>query len=113
MGDMPRKILVALLVLALAACATSKGPSASNEGAGSASSGSSASASGWAVAIIGTPFVLGFKTAVCAATVAVAGPIAGILALGADPYDRGLEILGDGVAQNCGGPYVVSPTAAS
>jgi hypothetical protein len=110
---MSRKILILLLALALSACAAGRAPSASSNGAGSTSSGPSASASGWAVAIIGTPFVLGFKSAVCAATVVVAGPIAGILALGADPYNQGLEILGDGVAQNCGGSYVVSPTAAS
>ncbi len=110
---MSRKILVLLVALALSACAAGRAPSTSSNGAGTTSSGPSASASGWAVAIIGTPFVLGFKTAVCAATVVVAGPIAGILALGPDPYNQGLEILGDGVAQNCGGSYVVSPTAAS
>ena len=110
---MSRKILALLLVLTLSACATSGPTTASNEGAASTSGGPSASASGWAVAIIGTPFVLGFKTAVCAATVVISGPIAGMLALGADHDNQGLQILGDGVAQNCGGSYVVSPTAAS
>lgn len=110
---MPRKILVGLLVLALSACATSHGPSASNDGGNVTSTAPNASASGWAVAIVGTPFALGIKTVVCAATLVVSAPIAGILALGVDPSGEGYEALGDGVAQNCGPPYVVSPSAAS
>jgi hypothetical protein len=108
---MPRKFLVGLLALALAACATSHGPSASADGVTSTSSG--ASASGWAVAIIGTPFALGFKTVVCAATLVVAAPVAGILTLGVDPSGEGYHVLGDGIAQNCGPPYVISPSTAS
>ena len=49
---------------------------------------------------------------VCAASLAIAAPIAGLLALDPDPYGEGHEILGDGIANNCGPPYVVSPYAA-
>ena len=110
---MPRKILVVLLALALAACATSREPSASDDGGGATSTGPTASPSGWAVAIIGTPFALGLKTVVCAATLVVAAPVAGFLTLGVDPSGEGYQVLGDGIAQNCGPPYVVSPSSAS
>jgi len=72
-----------------------------------------ATPAGWAVSVVGTPFALGFKTVVCAASLVVAAPIAGVMVLSPDPSDQGLEILGDGIANNCGPPYVVSPYAAS
>ena len=65
-----------------------------------------------AVAVIGTPFLLVFKTATCVVTLAVAAPAAGILALGVDPYSQGFDYLGSGVAHNCGPPYVLSPSAS-
>ena len=43
----------------------------------------------------------------------IAAPIAGLLVLDPDPYSEGHEILGDGIASNCGPPYVVSPYSAS
>jgi hypothetical protein len=110
---MSRKILVVLLALALSACATSNGPPPSTGGGDVKPSGPTASASGWAVAIIGTPFAVGLKTVVCAATLVVAAPAAGFLTLGVDPSGEGYRVLGDGIAQNCGPPYVVSPYAAS
>jgi hypothetical protein len=128
---MSRKILAVPLALALAACASTPepvgsmaasgpasmspdaGPASLTSGAGPASTSTSPSATGWAVSIIGTPFALGFKTVVCAATVVVAAPVAGFLALGVDPSGEGYQALGDGIAQNCGPPYVVSPYAAS
>jgi uncharacterized protein YceK len=110
---MARKILVVLLALALSACATSNGPSASTDGAGAESSAPSASASGWALSILGTPFALGMKTVACAATLVVAAPVAGFLTLGVDPLGQGYQVLGNGIAANCGPPYVVSPYAAS
>jgi hypothetical protein len=109
---MSRKILVLPLVLALGACATSSGPPAADGGFAPASAEPGASPAGWAVAIVGTPFALAFKTVVCAASLAIAAPIAGILVLDPDPYSEGHEILGDGIANNCGPPYVVSPYAA-
>jgi uncharacterized protein YceK len=110
---MAQKILVVLLALALSACATTNGPSASNGGAATKPSGPTASASGWALSILGTPFALVMKTLACGATLVVAAPAAGFLTLGVDPYGQGYQVLGDGIAANCGGSYVVSPYAAS
>jgi hypothetical protein len=93
------KALAILLALALGACASS-GPPMSPSPAGNA-----------AVAVVGTPFLLVFKTATCALTLAVAAPAAGILALGVDPYSQGFDYLGSGVANNCGPPYVLTPSA--
>jgi hypothetical protein len=128
---MSSKTLVVPLMLALAACASAPDPAVSkaasgaapasasaeaapiSPGAGPAPAKSGASAAGWAVSIVGTPFALGFKTVVCAASLVVAAPIAGVLALGVDPSGEGYQALGDGIAQNCGPPYVISPYAAS
>jgi hypothetical protein len=62
------------------------------------------------VSAVGTPFYLAFKTAFCAASVAIAAPVAAIAAMSESrsaPQAR--RDLGDGVAQNCGPPYVLSP----
>ena len=112
---MSRSILTLALVMALAACATgSAPPPAAGETAAPVSTKPGPSPAGWAVSIIGTPFALVFKTAFCAASLVVAAPIAGLLVLDPDPSSAaGQEILGDGIASNCGPPWVVSPYAAS
>lgn len=94
------KAFALLLALMLGGCASTSDPTVSGSPAGNA-----------AVAVVGTPFLIAFKTATCALTVAVAAPAAGILALGADPYGQGFDYLGSGVAHNCGPPYVLTPTA--
>ena len=93
------KAFAILLAVALGGCANS-GPPTAPSPAGNA-----------AVAVVGTPFLLVFKTATCALTLAVAAPAAGILALGVDPYSQGFDYLGSGVANNCGPPYVLTPSA--
>jgi hypothetical protein len=62
--------------------------------------------SDWALAVVGTPFVLGFRAVVCTASVAVAAPIAAVFAVSEDPHG-GFDYLRDGLTQNCGPPYVV------
>jgi hypothetical protein len=109
---MSRKSLVLPLVMALAACATSPGPPAADGGPAAASAKSTASPAGWAVSIVGTPFALAFKSAVCAASLVIAAPIAGLLVLDPDPFSEGQRLLGDGIASNCGPPWVVSPYTA-
>jgi hypothetical protein len=109
---MSRKTLVLSLILALAACATGSGPPAADGGSAPVSTKPGASPAGWAVAVVGTPFAFAFKTVVCAASLAIAAPIAGLLVLDPDPYSEGHAILGHGIANNCGPPYVVSPYAA-
>lgn len=63
-----------------------------------------------AVSVVGTPFYLVFKSVACVASVAIAAPVAGVAALSesrlAPEVRRG---LGNGVSQNCGPPYVLSP----
>lgn len=65
------------------------------------------------VAVVGTPFLLAFKTVVCAGSLVVAGPTAAVLALADGPASEGVEVLGDGVAKNCGPPYILTPRGAS
>ena len=62
------------------------------------------------VSAVGSPFLLVFKTAVCAASVAVAGPLAALAAL-SDSHSaaEARRSLGEGVGMNCGPPYVLSP----
>ena len=72
----------------------------------------SAGASDWALAIVGTPFLIAFRVVTCAATAVLAAPTAGWLVLTPDPQP-GLAYLRDGLGQNCGPPYVVGvPVAA-
>jgi hypothetical protein len=94
------KALAILLAVTLGGCASSTAPPMAHSPAGNT-----------AVAVIGTPFLLVFRTATCALTLAVAAPAAGVLALGVDPYSQEFDYLGSGVAHNCGPPYVLSPTA--
>jgi hypothetical protein len=60
------------------------------------------------LAVIGTPFFIVFKAAVCALTTVVAAPGIGITAL-ADPTDQGWQRrdLEDGFAANCGPPWIL------
>jgi hypothetical protein len=68
--------------------------------------------SDWALTVVGTPFVLGFRAVVCAASTVVAGPMAALFAVSADPR-LGFAYLRDGLAHNCGPPYGVPlPTVA-
>jgi hypothetical protein len=63
-----------------------------------------------AVSVVGTPFYLVFKSVVCVASVAIAAPVAGIAALSESRFAlEARRELGDGVNQNCGPPYVLSP----
>jgi hypothetical protein len=61
---------------------------------------------------IGTPFYLAFKIPVCAATLVVAAPLAGIAGL-AEPspnaaaHDPKAD-LDYGIRKNCGGPYALT-----
>ena len=76
----------------------------------SANAAGGAHAGQWAVAIIGTPVYLAMKTVVCGASLVVAAPTAAVIALADSPYAMGVDKLGDGVATNCGPPYVLSPS---
>jgi hypothetical protein len=68
--------------------------------------------SDWATTIIGSPFVLGFRAVVCAASAVAAGPMAALFAV-SDDSRRGFAYLRSGLAENCGGPYAVPLPSAS
>jgi hypothetical protein len=112
---------ILLSVAFLAGCATA-GPAPAPEAGAAATrepaprpletASPSAGPSDWAVAIVGTPFVFAFRTVVCAATAVVAGPTAGLLAF-SEEREEGLSYLRYGLAENCGGPYVVPIPVAS
>jgi class 3 adenylate cyclase len=99
---MHAKTLFALLAVALAGCS---GPHDSD---------------GVFVSVIGTPFLVAFKIPTCAATIALAAPLAGVSALAkpsiTDPAfypdsDSNRELRRDldaGLTQNCAPPYIVT-----
>jgi hypothetical protein len=63
-----------------------------------------------AVSVVGTPFYLAFEGVTCAVSALIAAPVAGISAVSESrsaPKIR--EDLGDGLRQNCGPPYALSP----
>ena len=98
--------MAALIALAVAGCASTS----ATTGAGSSDPGAPArgpSGGDWALSVVGTPFLLVFRTAVCASSLVLAAPISAMLALADSP--EGLDTLSDGLAQNCGGPYVLAP----
>jgi hypothetical protein len=68
-------------------------------------------ASDVALTVVSAPFVLAFRVAVCAASAVVAGPTAAVFAVSDDPRG-GFDYLRDGLAYNCGPPYVVPVPAA-
>jgi hypothetical protein len=127
---MSRTIVIIPLALALAACATRAAPPpaadqgpipliaepgptpAADPGPVPLTAKPGPTPAGWAVSIVGTPFALGFKAVLCTASLVIAAPIAGFLTLHPDPSYDGMEVLGDGIANNCGPPWVISPYAA-
>jgi hypothetical protein len=102
-----------LVLVLLAGCASSPEPApgatsprSSSGTVASSGSGPSSRPSDWALTVVGTPFVFGFRAVVCAASAVVAGPMAALFAVSHDPRG-GFAYLRDGLAQNCGPPYSV------
>lgn len=120
---MLRTIALVSLLLALPGCTAhdrgaAPGPSASHYGSAGqggayridADSTRAPHAGQWAVAVVGTPFYLAFKTVACGASLALAAPTAAAQALSNSPYVMDAGELGDGLAANCGPPYLLSPS---
>jgi len=62
------------------------------------------------LAILGTPFLIALKIPVCVVSIAVAAPLAGASAFGGEGSARATRrVLGEGIEQNCGPPYVLTP----
>jgi hypothetical protein len=64
------------------------------------------------LAAFGSPLLVLAKVPVCIATIVVAAPVGAVSELSdpATPFGHDLrQGLSDGIAQNCGPPYVVAP----
>jgi hypothetical protein len=62
------------------------------------------------LAVVGTPFLIALKIPVCVVSVAVAAPLAAGAAFGGPGSAQAARsVLGEGIEQNCGPPYVLSP----
>ena len=102
---------VMVMALCLFGCATTQQSGSPSYREGSTlHSGQQPHAGQWAVAAIGTPFYLAFKTALCGATLAVSAPAAAAASLSTSTYAMSVDQFGDGVATNCGPPYMLSPS---
>ncbi|MGH7319198.1 MAG: hypothetical protein ACRELA_06180 [Candidatus Rokuibacteriota bacterium] len=105
---MKRFVSVGLLALGLAGCAARSARPVESYGTHAEPSPAERSAAGTILSVIGTPFFLAFKAAVCAATVVIAAPTAAILGLTDRAYEaRQRQDLDEGFAKNCGPPYVL------
>lgn len=93
------------LVVALVGCQTAPSPSGNaNEHRTVLHAGDTV------VSVIGTPFYLVFKGLACGASALVAAPVTGLAALSDSRFAPAIQDdLADGLARNCGPPYVLSP----
>jgi hypothetical protein len=117
---MARRSLVLLLALAATGCASAQPPNPPAELTPAEARAAAApaqleerrpatSAGEVAVSVVGTPFLLAFKAVVCAGSLVIAAPSAAVIALGDGLASEGVEVLGEGVARNCGPPYILTP----
>jgi hypothetical protein len=92
------KVLAAAVAvaLALAGCANDGGQ------------GSRMSFGDAVVAAVATPVLLALKVPICATTVAIAAPVAGVGTMSPNRRTWVQRELADGVDQNCGPPYVAA-----
>ncbi|MGH7088572.1 MAG: hypothetical protein ACREFQ_06695, partial [Stellaceae bacterium] len=95
------RIVLAALVLAFGGCAAAPQPGGGGSGGGAA-----------ALTAVGTPFLVALKLPVCVLTLAAAGPVGALSEIAEPQTQFGRDLrqgLGDGIAQNCGPPYAVTP----
>jgi len=90
-----------LSVMALAACAA---PTYPPDAAGRLQP----TPSSVVVSLIGTPLLLAFKIPICAATLAVVAPAAGMSETVTDGAEA-RRIFADDLDSNCGPPYLLTP----
>jgi len=111
-GSARRVLSVGLLVLGIAGCATQAARPIGSSGAWGTTPAlpppSDPSPARTVLNVIATPLFLMLKAAVCATTAVIAVPSTAIAAL-SDPAGQGWQRqdLDDGVAANCGPPYVL------
>ncbi len=98
---MRRIVLAGLAAASLGACA------ATPDNGGAQMTGGQA-----VLTAIGTPFLIVAKVPLCALTIVAAGPVGATASLvpPSDPLGHDVrQGLADGIDQNCGPPYVVTP----
>ncbi|HUK61234.1 MAG TPA: hypothetical protein VLV50_18535 [Stellaceae bacterium] len=96
-----RRIVLAGFAAALAGCAAQPGDTAAPASGGSA-----------VLTAIGTPFLIAAKIPLCAVTIVAAGPLGATASLVPPQDPLGHEVrqgLADGIDQNCGPPWTVTP----
>jgi hypothetical protein len=99
---------VPMLLLLLAACASERQAMAPQPGGAPQPAGTPPRPGETFLAVIGTPFLIAFKIPVCVASAAIAAPIAGAASLAGSGREA-RRALGEGLEQNCGPPYILSP----
>jgi hypothetical protein len=109
-----RQMTVGLLVLLVAACSQTPTerqtafPTAERTPAGTVVYREPRRDASGAVSVVGTPFFALFKATACVASVAIAAPAAGLIALTDRPDKAAMRrSLDQGVGHNCGGSYVL------
>jgi hypothetical protein len=98
---MPMNRAAILLPLILGACSS---PPSTLDGSTTAQP----SASSVVLSVLGTPFLIAAKIPICTATLVIAAPAAGA-SESVESGGRARKILADGVASNCGPPYLLTP----
>jgi hypothetical protein len=96
-----RRMVLAGIAAALAGCAAQPGETSAPMTGG-----------GVVLTAIGTPFLIAAKIPLCAATIVAAGPLGATAALVPPEDTLGAETrqgLADGIDQNCGPPWAVTP----
>jgi hypothetical protein len=117
---MARRSLALLLALAATGCASAQSPNSPIELAPAEARGTAApaqveqrhpatSAGEVAVSVVGTPFLLAFKAVVCAGSLVIAAPSAAVIAPATAWPAKASRCWGEGVARNCGPPYILTP----
>ena len=98
---MRRMVTAGLMAAALGGCVQQEGATTRSLDGGAT-----------ALATFGTPFLIAAKVPVCIVTIAMAAPVGAVSELSDPATPFGYEVrrdLSDGIAQNCGPPYVVAP----
>ena len=109
-----RLLTMALLLLLVAACSQTPTerqtafPTAERTSSGTLVYREPRRDASGAVNVIGTPFYALFKATACVASVVIAAPAAGLIALTDRPDKAAMRrSLDEGVGENCGGSYVL------
>ena len=109
-----RQVTMGVLVVLVAACSQTPierqmaFPTAERTSSGAVMCREPRRAASGAINVIGTPFFALFKATACVASVVIAAPAAGPIALTDRPDKATMrQSLDEGVGENCGGSYLL------